>query len=82
MSDIKGAYNCVIHFHLSAILTHFTFLSCLVKWVSDFDSDQSIAFSFDRETEQPIPFNTGLPQGSPILAIAFAIYSTAVDPLS
>lgn len=41
-----------------------------------------MAFSFDGETEQPIPFNTGLPQGSPISAIAFSIYSAALDPLS
>lgn len=54
----------------------------MVKWIVDFNSNRSIAFSFDGKTEQPTPFNTGLPQGSPISAIAFAIYSVAVDPLS
>lgn len=81
MSDIKGAFNYIVHSHFEAILTHFTFPSWLVKWVSDFNSNRSVAFSLDRETKQPTPFNTGLPQGSPISAIAFFIYLAAVDPL-
>lgn len=54
----------------------------MVKCVRNFNSDRSIAFSFDRETEQPTPFSTGLPQVSPISAVTFVIYSAIVDPLS
>lgn len=81
MSDIKGAFNWVVHSHLDPILTHFTFPFWLVKWVSDFNSNRLVAFSFDGETEQPTPFNTGLLQGSPISPVAFSIYLAVVDPL-
>ena len=49
--------------------------SYLTNWVAAFNTDQKIAFGFDRQSEQPQPYECGLPQGSPISPILFLIYS-------
>lgn len=53
MSDIKGAFNCVVHSHFSTILAYLTFPAWMVKWVRDFNSNRSIAFSFDGRLYNP-----------------------------
>jgi len=50
----------------------------LTNWVTAFNTDWKLAFGFDQQTEQPQPYECGLPQGSPILPILFLIYSNAM----
>jgi len=51
---------------------------CLMNWVTAFNTDQKLALGFDQHTEQPQPYEFGLPQGSPISPILFLIYSNAM----
>jgi len=50
----------------------------LTNWVTAFNTDRKLAFDFDQHTEQPQPYECGLPQGSPISPILFLIYSNAM----
>jgi len=50
----------------------------LTNWVTAFNTDRKLTFGFDQHTEQPQPYECGLPQGSPISPILFLIYSNAM----
>ena len=50
----------------------------LTNWVAAFNTARKMAFGFDRQSEPPQPYCCGLPQGSPISAILFLIYSNAM----
>jgi hypothetical protein len=50
----------------------------LTNWISAFNTDQKIAFGFDQQSEDPQPYQCGLPQGSPVSPILFLIFSNAM----
>jgi len=52
--------------------------SYLIDWVAAFNTDCKIALRFNRQSEEPQPYQCGLPQGSPISPILFLIYSNAM----
>lgn len=46
--------------------------------MASFTSDRTLAFCFGGKAETPQPFNSGLPQGSPVSPVLFLIYSQAL----
>lgn len=57
-------------------------LDYLTNWVSSSLSNCFTAFAFNSLIENPQPFNTGLPQGSPLSPILIVIYSSVMAPLA
>lgn len=80
-NDIDGAFNCVKHEVLTNILTHFRFPEKLSKIIDSFNTDRTIKMAFDGQEETPVPFLSGLPQGSPLSPVLFVIYAAALSTL-
>lgn len=78
-NEIDGACNCVVHSTLREIMSHYRFPSCPIDCISDFNNDQQIHMRFDRESEEPVPFHSGLSQGSLISPILFVNYAGALS---
>jgi len=76
--DIEGAFNQVHLSTLLEIMSQRQMPSYLTNWVAAFNTDRKIAFGFDQQSEEPQPYQCGLPQGSPISPILFLIYSNAM----
>jgi len=53
-------------------------LSYFTNRVAAFNTDQKISFGFDQQSEDPQPYQCGLPQGSPISPILILIYSNTM----
>ena len=47
---------------------------CLVEWTDSFMRDRQVIMSVDGQDSAPLEVITGLPQGSPISPVLFAIY--------
>jgi ribonuclease HI len=52
--------------------------SYLCKWTRSFTTNQTLAFTFSEQLEDPKPFLCSLPQGSPASPILFLIYANAM----
>jgi len=76
--NIEGAFNQVHPETLQEIIPQRRTPVYLTNWVDTFNMAQKMAFGFDRQSEPPQPYRCGLPQGSPISAILFLIYSNAM----
>lgn len=77
-NDIDGAFNCVNHDQLVDRMHDDKFPTDLIGIIRDFTSTRLISISFDRETERPAPYQSGLPQGSPLSQVLFIIYASAL----
>jgi len=76
--DIEGAFNQV-HPETIQEIRHQRWMPVyLTNWVAAFHTAWKMAFGFDRQSEPQQPYRCGLPQGSPISAILFLIYSNAM----
>jgi ribonuclease HI len=76
--DIEGAFNQVHPSTLREVMHQRRMPTYLTNWVSAFNTDRKIAFGFDQQSEDPQPYQCGLPQGSPISPILFLIFSNAM----
>lgn len=69
----------MIHERLINIQEHYRFPRNLVQCIAAFNTERQIHMAFDGESEQPVPFCAGLPQGFPLSPILFMIYSSTLD---
>ena len=72
--DISKAFDLVWHKDLLAKLPMFGLHHTLIKWISSFLSDRSIAIRVDGNLSNPHSIYSGVPQGSvssPVLFILF-----------
>ena len=72
--DIKGAFDHVAMDKLLGTMQRLRLAPNLVSWVRSFLSDRQLRLSFDGQTENFQPVETGIPQGSPVSPILFLIY--------
>lgn len=77
--DVEGAFNCVVHSRLQELFTHFNFSGNLIKLIGDFNTNRKIFMTFDNQDEQPVKFDAGVPQGSPLSPILYLIYSSTLS---
>jgi hypothetical protein len=76
--DIEGAFNQVHPTTLQEVMHQRRMPTYLTNWISAFNTDRKIAFGFDQQSEDPQPYQCGLPQGSPVSPILFLIFSNAM----
>jgi len=76
--DIEGAFNQVHPATLREVMIQRRMPLYFTNWVTAFNTDRKLAVGFNQQTEQPQPYECGLPQGSPISPILFLIYSNAM----
>jgi ribonuclease HI len=76
--DIEGAFNQVHPSLLKEVMHQRRLPTYLTEWISAFNTDRKIAFGFDQQSEDPQPYQCGLPQGSPVSPILFLIFSNAM----
>jgi len=50
----------------------------LTNWTIAFNKGRQISFGFDQQSQDPQPYQCGLPQGSPVSPILFLIFSNAM----
>ena len=72
--DISNAFYRVWHKGLLAKLPMFGLHHTLIKWISSFLSDRSIAIRVDGYLSNPHSINSGVPQGSVILPVLFILF--------
>jgi len=77
-NDIRGAFNNTDPVRLSRIMEARQMPTYLTRWTSSFTADRTMAFCFDNYTEVPQPFQSGLPQGSPVSPVLFLVYAQAL----
>ena len=72
--DISKAFDRVWHKGLLAKLPMFGLHHSLIKWISSFLSDRSIAIRVDGYLSNPHSINSGVPQGSVISPVLFILF--------
>ena len=72
--DITKAFDRVWHKSLLAKLPMFGLHHTLIKWISSFLSDRSIAIRVDGYLSNPHSINSGVPQGSVISPVLFILF--------
>jgi ribonuclease HI len=76
--DIEGAFNNTNPHKLIQIMKQRKMPRYLCEWTRAFTTERKLAFCFDEMTENPKPFDSGLPQGSPASPLLFLIYANAM----
>ena len=72
--DISKAFDGIWHKGLLAKLPIFGLHHSLIKWISSFLSDRSIAIRVDGYLSNPHSINSGVPQGSVISPVLFILF--------
>ena len=76
--DVRAAFPSVKAELLAARLREGGVERCLVAWVKDFMAERSITLAINGEDHCIQNVRTGLPQGSPISPLLFAVYMSGV----
>ena len=72
--DISKAFDCVWHKGLLTKLPMFGLPHTLIKWISSFLSDRSIAIRVDGYLSKSHYINSGFPHGSAIYPVLFILF--------
>ena len=72
--DISKAFDRIWHKGLLVKLSMFGLHHTLIKWISSFLSDRSIAIRVDGYLSNPHSINSGVPQGSVISPVLFILF--------
>jgi hypothetical protein len=71
--DIEGAFNNADPQRLLEMMKMRHLSIYLMRWVAAFTTGRLLTFCFAGRVEHPRPFESGLPQGSPVSPIPFQI---------
>ena len=72
--DISGAFDCVNPIRLLDILRKKGFPPWVVQWVRAFITSRSTTLVIQGQETEPFQVGAGVPQGSPLSPILFALY--------
>ena len=72
--DVKGAFDHVAKNQLIQTLIDLNLPRSLIGWIRSFLEKRVLKLSFNSQTEEFKPIETGIPQGSPISPILFLVY--------
>lgn len=78
LMDVKGAFD---HVSKNCLLQHMEMKDVegnIISWVQSFLTDRRLQLVIDGHTGDTRPIQTGVPQGSPVSPILFAIYLSGV----
>ena len=78
LMDVKGAFDHVSKPHLLNRMKELQLDPCLIRWTESFLSDRRVSMVIDGEPMTEHRVTTGVPQGSPVSPILFAIYLSGV----
>jgi hypothetical protein len=78
LMDVKGAFDHVSRGRLLARMVEMRIEPNLVRWVNSFMEDRRIRMVIDGYERAERSVQTGIPQGSPVSPILFAIYLSGV----
>ena len=76
--DVRAAFPSVNPRCLTRQLRDQGIDESLVRWVRDFMSDRVVRMVIGGEEQQPIDATSGLPQGSPVSPLLFALYMSGL----
>ena len=76
--DVQAAFPSVNQRCLTRQLREQGIDEDLVRWTRDFMSERSVQMVIGGEEQQPIDATSGLPQGSPISPLLFALYMSGL----
>jgi len=74
LMDVKGAFPHVAKGNLIQRMEEMGFEVDLVRWVESFMEERKVIMSMDGKEGDSMDVETGVPQGSPVLPVLFAIY--------
>ena len=74
LMDVASAFPSVARGCLLQKMRQRGIDECLVRWTDSFMRNRRVIMSVDGQDSEPIDVTTGLPQGSPISPVLFAIY--------
>ena len=72
--DIKGAFDTVLPGRLVRRMREQGWPEAIVRWTASFATGRSVQIHLDGELGPPAAIECGLPQGSPVSPILFALY--------
>jgi hypothetical protein len=72
--DVEAAFPSVAKDCLAKKMRAMSADECLVRWMLDFMADRKVRVVVDGQEGEEMKVTTGLPQGSPVLPVLFAIY--------
>lgn len=72
--DIKGAFDHVALNQLLTVMSKLNLPYSLISWTHSFLTQRLLRLSFDGQSQEFTPIESGIPQGSPISPILFLIY--------
>jgi hypothetical protein len=76
--DIEGTFNNMDLACLLQVMQQCSIPSDFCKWTQSFTTNQTLAFTFSEQLENPKPFLCSLLQGLPASPILFLIYANAM----
>jgi hypothetical protein len=78
MMDVQAAFPSVARECLLRKMRDMKLDECLVRWVDSFMRDRRVRMVVDGQEGDEMQVTTGLPQGSPVSPILFAVYIAGV----
>ena len=74
LMDVAAAFPSVARECLLRKMREARIDECLVRWTDSFMQDRRVIMSLDGQDGEEMAVTTGLPQGSPVSPVLFAIY--------
>jgi retron-type reverse transcriptase len=81
LMDVKGAFDHVDHRRLLTTMIAKKLDGDLIEWTEDFMTNRTVQITVDGFDGEVAHINTGIPQGSPVSPILFAIYLSCLFPV-
>lgn len=78
VNDIRGTFNNTDPARLTRTMETWFLPGYPSRWTASFTAHRAMSFCLDGQIEEPRPYDSGLPQGSPVSPVLFLIYAQAI----